>query len=83
MKIFYSWQSDTKQNKKFIEKCLNIAISKLKISETIIVDRDIQGKVGSVNILTTLLKKIKESQLFIADLTIINSDYQGKKNSKS
>lgn len=77
--IFYSWQSDISENRWFIEDCIKRAIKKMEGVEEIIVDRDTKGRSGSVSIINTILEKIRASQIVIADLTIINADYKGRK----
>lgn len=76
--IFYSWQSDIKKNKNFIQTCLEKAIKELKkkysneIFLEISIDRDTKNKTGSPSIATTIFEKINTSDIFICDVTIIN-----------
>lgn len=76
MKIFYSWQNDLphNQNRYFIEECIKQAASYFKDTERVDVDRDTKGIWGSPDIIQTILSKIDESDLFIADISIINTD---------
>ncbi len=82
VKIFYSWQSDSakKYNRYFIEDCVNRAIKKLKLDFEVHVewnlDRDTKGELGTIDIVQTILKKIDECHIFIADITLINEKGQ-------
>lgn len=77
--IFYSWQLDTapKNNKYFINDCLDKAIKELKRDETINViprlDKDTQHMTGSPDIVDSIFKKIDSCNIFVADISIINS----------
>lgn len=84
MKIFYSWQSDlpTETNNRAIANCIKAASLKLEEQDENIklsFDEATRGKPGSPQIPVTILKKIEESDIFIADITIINSDQSSKK----
>ena len=78
--IFYSWQSDFKESKhrKVIETSIRNAANKF-FDDEIIIDRDTIGHSGSPDILEVLINKIEKCDIFIADVAIINKDYQGKK----
>jgi len=69
MKIFYSWQSDNKADRSFIRKCLDKAVAKVPSFE---IDTATRGTRGSVAIASTILEKIKSSDLILADISIIN-----------
>jgi len=81
--IFYSWQSDLPAdiNRKFIEKSLESAISRINLEfeidssprneEKIILDSDIRDTPGSPPIAETIFRKINDSSRFVADLTFI------------
>jgi len=75
--IFYSWQSDinAKFNRSFIGECLKIAIEKTNKNVEILysLDRDTKNIGGTPDIAATIFDKIDQCQLFIADVTIINS----------
>jgi hypothetical protein len=80
IRIFYSWQSDTDLsfNKYFIEKAIKKAVKNLKKDpdfafNDLIFDRDTLGAAGTPHIPSTIDDKIKSCNIFIADLTIINS----------
>lgn len=85
MKIFYSWQSDLnlKTNKNFIEDCIKAAIKEFNKKNPFLVefklDKDTSGEPGNPEVINTILNKIDNSRLFICDLSIVNSDYHGRK----
>ena len=78
IKVFYSWQSDLpgNTNKNFINNCIEDAVNncnRFVDSAEILADRDTKGRTGSPNISQTIFEKIDECDLFIADVSIINS----------
>ncbi|WP_068776980.1 hypothetical protein [Paenibacillus sp. FJAT-26967] len=83
--IFYSWQSDlpNNQNRGFIESCISASVKELsKLQDFHIelnLDRDTKNELGTPDIVNTIFKKIDKSQLFIADISIINSNSDGRK----
>ncbi|WP_142502821.1 hypothetical protein [Klebsiella sp. 2680] len=85
--IFYSWQSDlpSKSNRNIIEEALKRSLSALKRdeNETVepVLDRDTAGTPGSPSISDTIFKKISTSDVFIADVSIINASESSKKTS--
>lgn len=78
-RIFYSWQSDIKQSRNFISNCLEQIPGRLKDLSIIEIDRDTEGIAGSPDIGNTIYEKIDCSDIFVADVTIINGDYLGRK----
>lgn len=80
--IFYSWQSDLPNatNRGFIEKVLENAAKAIRGDDSLkvepVLDRDTQGVAGSPDIGKTILDKIDQAQVFVADVSIIN---QGEK----
>lgn len=84
-KIFYSWQSDlpSNTNRGFIESCLKKVIKQidkdLPFKLEFNIDRDTKSEIGTPNILESIFKKIDRSKIFIADISIINSDSSGRK----
>lgn len=78
-KIFYSWQSDIKESRNFISGCLKKIPKKLKDISVIEIDRDTQGIAGSPDIGDAIYKKIDSADIFVADVTIINPEYTGRK----
>lgn len=85
MNIFYSWQSDLnlRNNKNFIEECIKTAINEFNKENKHLVDftldKDTSGEPGNPEIINIILNKIDNSRMFICDLSIINSDYHGRK----
>lgn len=75
--IFYSWQSDLpeKTNLKAIRSALRNASSLVEEDADIRVtlDEATRGESGSPNIPATILQKISACDLFVCDLTTINS----------
>lgn len=70
--VFYSWQSDDRPTNNYIKTALDEAINKIA-EETIVVDRDTQGELGAVSIADVIMRKISQSDIFLADLSIIGS----------
>lgn len=85
-KIFYSWQSDLPGSKtrNFIRECIDEAIDLAQESAAVEAERDEAtiGTTGSPNIVTTLLSKINDCDLFVADLSLCFIENQ-KKEKKS
>lgn len=81
--IFYSWESDlpNKTNRSFQEHCIKKAVNRIKSSQHYSIewniDRDTKGESGTPDIVNTIFSKISRSDIFVADISIINS--QGKK----
>lgn len=73
--IFYSWQSDLRDSKRFIQSVLDKLEKKLKNNDEfcVTIDRDTVGVPGSPNIPATIWGKIEAADIFVADLSIINS----------
>lgn len=84
--IFYSWQSDlpNDSNRGFIESCLNKASKKIStispFSIDFVLDRDTENETGTPDITDSIFKKISKAKIFVADISIINSDYSGRKS---
>lgn len=82
--IFYSWQSDTpsKTNHRFIKEALDDAVKQLvaegHVEEAPRVDHDTKDVHGDPDIFPTILKKIENCDVFIADVTIVASTSDGK-----
>ncbi|MFW1261976.1 TIR domain-containing protein [Vibrio parahaemolyticus] len=83
--VFYSWQSDisSKTNRNVIEKAITSAIKKhnasLKEEEVqFILDKDTLNEPGSPDIVETIINKIDECELFVADITPILTSESGK-----
>jgi uncharacterized membrane-anchored protein YjiN (DUF445 family) len=81
--IFYSWQSQTseKANKNFIKKAIEKAIKKAKRKpdfKSIEYDllEGMSGEPGQKPLADTIIdERIPKSDIFIADLTIVNSHF--------
>ena len=84
MKVFYSWQSDldNKYNRNFIKDCLDRAIKKinkdLDLEEAVRLDQDTKDVAGSPDIANTIYAKIRESDVFVGDVTFIGKIESGK-----
>lgn len=91
MKVFWAWQSDIDGGigKYFVQNALESAIQSLNESAEIEerpdetthlhLDHDRKGLPGSPNIVDEILKKIRSSRAFVADVTPIASTDRGKK----
>src|SRR4051794_38716264 len=74
--IFYSWQTDTKDDKQFIREALDQAVQAIRSEgggkdDLPIVDTDLKGMAGIPDVATTMFQKIKKSALFVGDLTLV------------
>lgn len=80
--MFYSWQSDlpNKKNRGFIDVCIDKAIKECNdLKLDIFQDRDTLNVPGTPDICETIFEKIDNCDFFIADISIINADYECKK----
>lgn len=77
--IFYSWQSDVKVSRNFISDCLDKLRKKISGIMFCDIDRDTQGLAGATDIGDSIYEKIDSADIFIADVTIINGNYVGRK----
>lgn len=83
--VFYSWQSDLPNscNRSFLENCIKESLKELSISELydidFRIDKDTMNATGTPHIADTIFSKIEKAKLFIADVSIINSDYIKRK----
>lgn len=82
--IFYSWQSDLppQETRNAIKAGLrNVATSLESGGEalSVILDEATRGRSGSPNIPRTIMEKIEEADLFVADISTINSGFEGRK----
>ncbi len=76
--VFYSWQSDLpdETNRQAIRSALRIASNKIEAAAPkyrIVLDEATRGEPGSPNIPATILDKIKSCEVFVCDITTINS----------
>jgi len=89
MKIFWSWQSDTPEQigKYLVRDALKVAINRLKQAEDIDeptrddlhLDQDTQGTTGSPDLVPTIFGKIEESEVIVADVTIVGKTDEDKR----
>ena len=72
--VFFSWQSDLnpKETRYIIQEAIKAAKKHLKNIVTIESDRDTKGQTGSPNIEEVIFNKIKNCDIFIADVSIVN-----------
>src|SRR5665811_308502 len=81
--IFYSWQSNHKDTKNFINKALSNAINDLSGSNVLEkaprLDKDTQGTVGSPSIVSTIKDKIDNCGIFVADVSIVDESQSEKR----
>lgn len=83
--IFYSWQSDlpSKRNLNFIEKEIKKSIKHLATIKPISIklkfDKATRNVSGAPDIADTIFSKIVNSNVFIADISIINNKYNRKR----
>lgn len=81
--IFYSWQSDlpNSTNRSFISKCLENAV--LELTEDLmieaVIDRDTKDVIGTPDIASSIFSKIDIANIFVADVSFINSNSKQKK----
>lgn len=86
--VFYSWQSDLdpKFNRNLIEDALERALRAIKRDEVAaiepVLDRDTSGTPGSPAIADTIFNKIATADVFVADVSIINSGTKKDAESK-
>lgn len=83
--IFYSWQSEDKKTKNFIDKALKGAIEDIgkgdEFTTPLTLDRDTKDVIGSPHIVQTILNKIDACEVFVADVSIIDTAQgSGKKS---
>jgi len=78
IKIFYSWQSDDRDTRKFIDNALNLAkeqiIANADIDYYIEIDRDTKDVVGAVDIKKVILAKIDKADMFICDVSSVGKN---------
>lgn len=77
--VFYSWQSDVNATRRFLQNFLNQLPKKLSDIALVEVERDTKGLAGSPDIIDSIYEKIDQANLFIADITLINSQTTGRK----
>lgn len=70
MKLFFSWQSDEPHTRALIQTCIHDAFKQVSDFE---LETATRNAVGSPDIAATILAKIDQSNMMLADVTIINS----------
>lgn len=89
--VFYSWQNDSPSNlnRSFIERALHEALKQLHSDATlenalrdatVELDKDTQGVAGSPPIAETILRKIEDCAVFVADLSFVGESKNGFTN---
>lgn len=77
--VFYAWQSDSppRDNRSFIESALEAALRNLQKSGNIDssprLDKDTKGVPGIPDIANTILEKIRASDAFVADVSLVGT----------
>ncbi|KAF2082066.1 TIR domain-containing protein [Flavobacterium sharifuzzamanii] len=80
--LFYSWQSDIRNNS--IQGCIEKAIREVKkkyekeLNLEINIDRDTRNRTGSPAISATIFNKIDTADIFICDVTVVNKNWLNK-----
>jgi hypothetical protein len=83
--VFFSWQS-TRPGRNFIDKALQSAIDRISQDltleeaerEKLVLDRDTKNVPGSPAIFETILKKIANSAIFVADVTFVGQSIESE-----
>lgn len=78
MNVFYSWQSDLSRdtNQKAISICIKKALTDIEENNNsiqLVYDEATRDEAGSPDIPSTILNKITRSDIFICDVTTVNS----------
>ena len=75
MNVFYSWESEIPQQKNIIEQAIKKALKRLKKDDALDMDfdRDTKNVPGAVNIINTILQKIRNCSIFIADVSFVEN----------
>ena len=82
--IFYSWQSDTprKVGRDFIKLALEAAVARINAARggvcTMRIDSDTQGEPGTPPITDTILRKIRECDVFVGEVSFVAQTPAGK-----
>lgn len=85
LKIFYSWQSDlpNSTNRGFISKAIEKSAKQIYRKNNIIteyyVDSDSRDETGTPDLVANIFSKIDQCDIFIADISIINSESNYRK----
>ena len=82
-KLFYAWQSDHPNNinRGFIEKAAKDALKKISLPPEVYsaprLEQDTRGVPGTPDIANTIFAKIQTSDVFLADVTLVNTLPEG------
>ena len=83
IRIFYSWQSDREANVcgRFIQLALKSAIEALQpgFPAELILDSDTAGVAGTPPVSETILRKIRECDVFVGDVSFVGETAAGKR----
>ncbi len=75
-RVFYSWQSDlpAKRNRNLIQRAAEVALKELRRDGVVdaALDRDTKGVGGTPDIAETIFRKIRECDIFLADVTPVS-----------
>ena len=79
IRLFFSWQSDKEESKKIIQTELQ-KVTKRLVADGIVlfVDQDTRDRIGTEKIEVSVLQKIRDCDIFIADLTPVAKVNVGK-----
>lgn len=79
IRLFFSWQSDRVESKKIIQTELQ-KVTKRLVADGIVlfVDQDTRDRIGTEKIEVSVLQKIRDCDIFIADLTPVAKVNVGK-----
>ena len=86
-KVFYAWQADRPNNlcRGLVRHALDLARNLLNdeleiedVAREVEIDQDTQGVAGSPPIAETILKKIRNCDAFVSDLTFIETGEEMK-----
>ncbi|MFP3604658.1 hypothetical protein [Paraburkholderia sp. SIMBA_053] len=75
--VFYSWQSTlpNSTNRGLVRTCIDRAVdalnAEMNVEDSLRVDSDTSGRPGSPKIFDTILEKIKQCDVFIADVSLV------------
>ena len=83
LSVFYSWQSDLPNysNRSFIEDCIINSIKSINNDYSLFLklDQDTRNVPGTPDIIDTILRKIENSFIYVADVSIIGKIYKKNK----
>lgn len=81
--LFYSWQSNNSKTRSYVEGALKKALenvaNKMNIEDAPRFDKDTMGEIGAVSITSTIRRKINQSKIFVADVSLVDKSVSGEK----